>query len=79
MGSAIVRIGNAVGIICGPRIRGCIVCGKPSTKACDYPRKPKPSRALCNARMCDDHAVHVGPDLDWCHSCADTDAIAGAA
>jgi hypothetical protein len=52
----------------------CVVCGGIGTKLCDYPRKPKPSRARCNASMCDTHAIHVGTDLDWCEPCAAADA-----
>lgn len=81
MGCATVRFGEGYAIVCsrGGGARPCAVCGGIATKQCDYPRKPKPSRARCNAHMCAAHAVHVGPDLDWCQLCAAADAIAGAA
>lgn len=81
MPCATVRVGDAVAIVCS-RSGGahpCVVCGRIASKQCDYPRRPRPSRARCNAHMCDDHAVHVGLDLDWCHPCAELDARAGAA
>lgn len=74
----IMRTPSGYVIVCGPRLHSCIVCGALSTKQCDYPRKPKPSRAMCNAHMCAAHAVHVGPDLDWCWPCAELDAKVGA-
>ena len=70
---ALVRVDGPA----GPR--PCVVCGGIGTKQCDYPRKPKPSRARCNAYMCATDSVNVGPDLDWCTPCAEADAIAGAA
>lgn len=57
----------------------CRTCGAWATKQCDYPRRPRPSRARCNAHMCAEHSVNVGPDLDWCVACAEADAVAGAA
>lgn len=75
----VMRVGDGYAIVCGPRLKSCRVCGAIGTKQCDYPTRPRPSRACCNAHMCDAHAVHVGPDLDWCHPCAEADAIAGTA
>lgn len=72
---------EGIAIVCGsrPGPRKCRVCGRPSTKLCDYPVKPPPSKARCNAPACDDHSVHVGEDLDWCYPCAELDAKAAVA
>ena len=83
MGCATVRFANgSTAIVCG-RGKGsakpCVVCGGMANLQCDHPRRPKPSRARCNAWMCQEHAVHVGEDLDWCHPCAQQDALLAGA
>jgi hypothetical protein len=77
MGCATVRIGDAVAIVCsrGGGVKPCRVCGTVATKQCDHPTRPRPSRARCNAHVCDAHAIPVGPDLDWCSPCAEADAV----
>lgn len=81
MPCVVMPVGEGVAIVCsrGGGAKPCVSCGQIGTKRCDYPRRPKPSRAMCNAWICDKDAVHVGPDLDWCPPCAQADAVAGAA
>lgn len=43
----------------------CSVCRAPSTKLCDYPTLENAS-GTCDRPLCDEHAVHVGPDRDYC-------------
>ena len=79
MGCAHVEIpGMGTVIVCGRGAgspKPCVVCGAIATLQCDHPTKPKPSRARCNAWMCQEDSVHVGEDLDWCHPCAQLDAL----
>lgn len=75
-----MRFGEGYAIVCsrGGGVKPCVVCGGIATKQCDYPTKPPPPRARCNAHICDGHACHVGPDLDWCEFCALRDAVVGS-
>ena len=45
----------------------CKWCNRPSTKLCDYwvSSDGRPGRT-CDAPMCDEHAVRVGPEKDHC-------------
>lgn len=40
----------------------CYVCGKPSTRLCDY----RDGFTTCDQPMCDEHAHHHGTDTDYC-------------
>lgn len=64
--------GGQTAIVCGPRRRPkkCGWCAKPSTKLCDFllPKGYVPGGGIptCDKPMCDDHADHRGPNLDYC-------------
>lgn len=61
-------------ILChsGPRGKPCIVCGKPSTKLCDWVIDA--DGHTCDAPLCDKHGFHplangvpiFGEDKDYC-------------
>lgn len=61
--------GRALVRMSGKRPENCRWCNKPHTKLCDFvvshPSQITHKRT-CDAPMCDDHATHVGPDLDHC-------------
>lgn len=52
----------------------CVVCGRPHTKLCDGRPGAWPmvtaSKGTCSAPLCDDHAEHREPDMDYCPRCA---------
>ena len=83
MGCAHVEIpGMGTAIVCGRGAgspKPCVVCGQMATLQCDYPTRPKPSRARCNAHVCSACSVQVGEDRDWCHPCARMDALLAGA
>ena len=42
----------------------CACCGrKEHTRLCDFPQAPG---KLCNRKLCDDCAVHIGRGRDYC-------------
>lgn len=53
----------------GKRPPACRWCGKQSTKLCDFvvshPSQVTHKRT-CDAPMCDEHASHIGPNVDYC-------------
>jgi hypothetical protein len=63
-------------IVCGrhsyvPKGQRCRWCNKPGTQLCDHPiAHPNPleedGHSTCDARICKDHAQHVGEDKDYC-------------
>jgi hypothetical protein len=44
-------------------VKGCRVCGFVSTKICDY---VYPGGRACNAPLCDQHAVSIAHNVDYC-------------
>ena len=54
------------GFVCGRGLRSCYVCGRLSTKQCDYLPRPRPSTQRCDRHLCDQHATVLGPDKDAC-------------
>ena len=58
-------------IMCGPRGRrgpkfNCQTCFKREhTKLCDF-RPDERTGKTCDRKLCDECAVSVGPDLDYC-------------
>lgn len=44
----------------------CRVCGKESTKLCDFPTRGARNKTTCDAPLCDGCAVSIGPDSDLC-------------
>lgn len=58
-------------IVCrrGQRAKGkCSIqgCTRPHTKLCDFPLKGRKAGHTCDAKLCDEHATHMGPDKDYC-------------
>jgi hypothetical protein len=66
---SVVKLPNgASAIVCGPRPRskpcshpGCGV--RHASKLCDWPIG---GGKTCDKPLCEAHAVHVGPDTDYC-------------
>jgi len=52
-------------IVCGsfPKEKHCIVCGTFATRLCDYRNS---DGRTCDAPMCDEHTLRVGPNKDLC-------------
>lgn len=71
--------GKALVRMSGKRPPACRWCGKRSTKLCDFvvshPNQVTHKRT-CDAPMCDDHASHVGPNLDHCPDHAKQEKLA---
>ncbi len=62
------RIGNA--IVCSRgqrRAPKCRFCSEPSTKLCDG--RAADGHGTCDKPICDKHAQHVGPNVDYCPAC----------
>ena len=64
-------LGNGVtGIICGRgrRHEPCSVpgCTRAHCRLCDYPVTRAGVAGTCDAKLCGQHAVHVGKDKDYC-------------
>lgn len=61
-----VKIGNAVAIVCsrGRRSRKRCACGRPATKLCDH--RDVGRRKTCDEPLCDQHAVRIGANIDFC-------------
>ena len=59
--------GKPIGIVCSGRGRTKTCarkdCRKRSTKLCDHKLE---NGKTCDAAMCDTHAQHAGPDIDYC-------------
>lgn len=57
-------------------VKLCYFCDKPSTKLCDFKWKHSQITkgvqhqvtSTCNRPLCDNHAVEVGHDIDYCHT-----------
>lgn len=60
--------GGMTGFICsrGPRAKPCCICGKPSSRLCDFPLRGAKAGRTCDRPLCAGCAVHVGPDRDLC-------------
>lgn len=59
--------GGGGGFICSrgrgkEKAKPCYVCGKPSTRLCDY----RDGFTTCDRPMCDEHTHHHGDDTDYC-------------
>jgi hypothetical protein len=61
--------GKIVGIICGnfPEVKPCN-CGKPMQFLCDWKigKHANGRRKTCNAPICSEHALEVGPNKHLC-------------
>jgi hypothetical protein len=53
------------------KAQACCACARRATLLCDGPPPPGAKRKTCDAPLCPEHAVHVGPDRDLCPACAD--------
>lgn len=60
--------GGGSAIVCGRGLRpkACSVCGRPSSKLCDFPLKGEKAGKTCDRPLCDKCAVHRDPDTDFC-------------
>jgi hypothetical protein len=63
----VVKVGDTVAFVCGPRQRSkpCVGCGKPHTKLCDFPLMGPKAGKTCDRPLCDRCAVSDG-DIDYC-------------
>jgi hypothetical protein len=53
-------------VVCGPHKRTrppCAFCDREHTKLCDYPIA---AGGRCDRKLCDEHALRVGPNRDYC-------------
>lgn len=73
MPAQIIRGEDFVGIVCTRRKpKPCKYCSKPAPFECDFPMKaigvvyPDGKERLCDAPICEEHAEHVGANLDYC-------------
>lgn len=41
-------------------------CGRYHTRLCDFPLAGRKAGKTCDAKLCDVHAVSVGPERDYC-------------
>ena len=57
---------QVTGFVCGRGLKSCSVCGRVSTRQCDYLMRPKPSRARCNRHCCSQHSVPLTAAKDAC-------------
>lgn len=61
--------GTSIVCVRGQRAAPCS-CGRPSIALCDYilekPIFGKPKVKTCDAPMCRDHRVNIGPNRDYC-------------
>jgi hypothetical protein len=61
---------GTTGIICtrGHRPAPCSVpgCTRDHCRLCDYPVTRAGVTGTCDAKLCGQHAVHVGTDRDYC-------------
>lgn len=61
--------GGGYAIVCRrDRRKPCIVCGRPSSKLCDFPLTGGKAGKTCDRPLCVRCAVHVGTDSDFCPS-----------
>lgn len=58
-------LGGGFAIICSRgRQRSCAYCRLPGIKLCDGPGAKKGK--TCDTPMCEAHAFHSGPEVDYC-------------
>jgi hypothetical protein len=66
----VIKIGESVGVICGPKVRDnlvCKFCGAMAVRICDFPmRFAGGKRRTCDAPICEAHQTKIGPESDLC-------------
>lgn len=60
--------GQTAMIVCSrsKRREPCRWCSRPYTKLCDFKLRGSKIGQTCDAPMCNEHAHHIGHDLDLC-------------
>lgn len=62
------RTDHGAVIVCGTRRKAppCKMCGKPSTKLCDFPLRGPKAGQTCSIPICDGCATPQGEGIDYC-------------
>jgi hypothetical protein len=74
MGCEIVKFGDTVVIACGrgkAKASRCAYCTRPHSKLCDFVKarhEVTGAPVTCDAKLCGQCAVSVGPELDHCRA-----------